>query len=79
MHLPAPDPLQTLRDLLASLTVTVLCHPDDLEAVQAAAESIDHSQPLRVLPSPAVLPGHLISLQGRDLPLTPGPRRRSDD
>lgn len=73
----ADDAAQVLRELLASLQVTVLCHPDQLEAVQAAAE--EAAAGVVVYPSPGVPAGHLVTMQPKVIPLQPGPRRRRDD
>jgi hypothetical protein len=73
------DPLQLLRETLASLTVTVLCHPDDEEALRTAVAESSQPWRVRVYPSPRVPRGQLVALGARTMPLQPGPRRRADD
>ena len=41
-----PDPLRLIREVIAGMTVNVICHPDDQEAVQAAAAQV--TEPYRV-------------------------------
>lgn len=73
------DPLQVVRELLAAIaaSATVLVNPEDLERWETAVA--DSGLPVRVLPTPGVPAGQVVTLMPRTLNVTQHPRRRSDD
>lgn len=64
---PQEDVLMRLREALASLTVTLVCHPDDEERVRTAASDLRNAPPLRVITSTGLRPGQLVHWTGDQL------------
>lgn len=71
---PALDVLEQLRETLAALTVTVACHPSQLEALETAAADLEGRPPLHFVAHDAVTPGRAYVMgPGTQLLDVPGP------
>jgi hypothetical protein len=53
----AHDVQQLIREHLAALTVTVVCHPSQLEQLETAAADLEGCPPVHVVGHSAVSPG----------------------
>lgn len=51
------DVLANVREHLAALTVTVACHPSQVEALETAAADLEGCPPLHIVGHDAVTPG----------------------
>lgn len=59
-----PATMETLRKVLDSATVTLVCHPDDAPRIRAAVEDLADAPPIRVITFDAMPPGKVATWTG---------------